>query len=109
MVTVMATVNSAHLAEGIPGTITFSRTNGDLTKKLVVTYKVKGSAANGTDYVLLTGSKKIKPNKTSASIQIVPQGDLGGAGSKKVKLVLLPSAAYSISGTPTVSVKILDN
>ena len=108
-VTVMATVNVAHLAEGIPGTITFSRANGDLTSKLVVSYKVKGSAVNGTDYVMLTGSKKIKPNKASASIQIVPQGDLGGAGSAKVKLVVLPSAAYNIGGSPTVSVKILDN
>ena len=105
----MATVSSAHLVEGTPGTITFSRSGGDLTKKLVVSYKVKGSAADGTDYVFLSGSKKIKPNKTSASIQIVPQGDLGGAGSKKVKLVVLPSAAYSISGTPTVAVKILNN
>ncbi len=58
---------------------------------------------------MLTGSKKIKPNKASASVQIVPQGDLGGAGSKKLKLVVLPSAAYTIGGTPTVSVKILNN
>ena len=107
-VSVMATVSSAHVSDGSVGVITFSR-SGDLTKKLTVTYKVKGSAANGTDYVLLSGSKKIKPNKASASIQIVPQGDLGGAGSKKVKLVVLPSAAYSITGTPTVTVKILDN
>ncbi len=108
-VSVMATVSSAHVSEGSSGVITFNRSGGDLTKKLVVSYKVKGSAADGTDYVFLSGSKKIKPNKTSASIQIVPQGDLGGAGSKKVKLVVLPSAAYSISGTATVAVKILNN
>ncbi len=108
-VSVMATVSSAHVSEGSAGVITFNRSGGDLTKKLVVSYKVKGSAADGTDYVFLSGSKKIKPNKTSASIQIVPQGDLGGAGSKKVKLVVLPSAAYSISGTTTVAVKILNN
>ena len=108
-VSVMATVSSAHVGDGSVGVITFSRSGGDLTKKLVVSYKVKGSAADGTDYVFLSGSQKIKPNKTNASVQIVPQGNLGGAGSKKVKLVVLPSAAYSISGTATVAVKILDN
>ena len=96
MVTVMATMNVAHLAEGIPGTITFGRAGGDLTKKLTVNYKVKGAAANGQDHVLLSGSKKFKPNKASASIQIVPMGDLGGAPA-------LPSEAWLTQLSTTLS------
>ena len=47
--------------------------------EVIVNFTVKGSAVNGTDYVLIKGTKKFKPGKTSKPIRIYPQGDLGGA------------------------------
>ena len=74
---------------------------------VVVSYTIKGSAVNGTDYVLLSGTKKIKAGKTSKPIKIVPQGDLGGAVKKTVVLTLAPGAGYTVGTTGKVKVKIL--
>ena len=42
----------------------------------------RAARSNGTDYVALSGKVKIKAGKTSKSIQVVPQGDLGGAAKQ---------------------------
>ena len=110
IITVMATTPAAHVGDGSIGVITFTRAGGDMTKKLTILYKVKGSAKNGTDYVLVSGKAKIKPNHTSGSLAIHPEGDLGGAVSAKVKLVVLPDPSgtnYTLGGVITAQVKIL--
>ena len=62
---------------------------------------------NGTDYVLLSGTKKFKAGKTSKPIKVVPQGDLGGEAKKTVVLALAPGTGYTVGTTGKVKVKIL--
>lgn len=74
---------------------------------VMISYTIKGSATNGTDYVLLKGTKKIKAGKLSKPIKIVPQGDLSGAAKKTVVLTLQPGDGYMVGTTGKVKVKIL--
>ena len=80
---------------------------GDLSQDLYVTYTIKGSAANGTDYLTLPTAKKIKAGKSTKQVKITPVDQSYFAGGKKtVKLTLLPESTYTVSGTPTAKVKI---
>ena len=72
-----------------------------------VNYAVKGTAVNGTDYVLLKGTKKIKAGKITKPIKIIPQGDLDGDAKKTVVLVLEPGDGYVVGTTGKVKAKIL--
>lgn len=74
---------------------------------VVVNYAIKGTAINGTDYTLLSGTKKIKAGKTSKPIKVTPLGDLGGATKKTVILVLQPGDGYAVGTSGKVKVKIL--
>ena len=77
------------------------------TTDVMVHYTVKGSAVNGTDYVLLSGTKKIKAGSTSKPVKINPMGDLDGLSSKAVKFVLVPGEGYTVGTTGKEKVKIL--
>ena len=74
---------------------------------LFVNYTVKGTALNGTDYVFLKGTKKIKPGKSSKPIKILPTGDLQGASKKLVKLTLATGSGYVVGTTGPLKVKIV--
>ncbi len=77
------------------------------TGLLLVHYTVKGTGDNGVDYLLLKGTKRIKPGKTIRPIKIFPLGDLAGASKKTVKVTLEPGSGFTL-GTPNVGkVKIL--
>ena len=74
---------------------------------IVVSFTIKGTAVNGTDYVLLKTTKKIKAGSTSKPIKVVPQGDLGGASKKTVVLTLEASGDYILNATDKAKVRIL--
>ena len=75
---------------------------------VVVAFTIKGTAVNGSDYVLLKGTKKIKAGKTSKPIQVIPLGTGAGAGVKRtVVLTLQPGEGYTVGTTGKVKVKIL--
>ena len=104
-VTLEATTPQVNVGSGGEGifTVTLSAVQDhDVT----VSYTIKGSAANGTDYVLLSGTRKIKAGKLSKPIKVIPQGDLGGASKKVVTLVLAPGEGYTVGTTGKVKVKI---
>ena len=75
---------------------------------VVVSFTIKGTAINGTDYVVLKDTKKIKAGKTSKPIYIIPQGNLDGASKRTVVLTLLPGSGYQVGTTGKVKVKITD-
>ena len=106
VVTLTASTPTAKLGSGGSGvfTITLSAVQ---TNKVVVTYTIKGSAVNGTDYVALSGTTKIKAGKASKSIKVIPQGDLGGAAKKTVVLKLAAGTGYTVGTTSKVKVKIV--
>ena len=103
--TLAATVPTTRVGSTTPGEFTISLSSA-ATTKLVVQYTVAGSAVNGTDDTLLTGTVKIKPGKTSKVIDVVGQGDLGGAAKKTVKLTLATGDGYTVGTTTPTTVKI---
>ncbi len=105
--TVSMTTNTTSIpSSGSDGaTVTFTRT-GDLSKKLAITYLVKGKALNGTDYYLLSGQKNIKAGNSSASVKIVPSPAWNSALSKSVRLILQPTSKYQLGDATQVKVKI---
>ena len=107
VIDVVATVPRVTAGSGDSAAFTISRLGGDLSQKIIVAYSIKGSARNGTDYFTISGKQKMKPNKTSSTIQITPTGDLSGDEPLVVKITLLPAVTYQIGTATKAKVKIL--
>ena len=105
VVTIAPTVPSVTNGSGSAGMFTISLSRA-LTSDLIVGYTIKGTALNGTDYLTIKSSKKIKAGKMAKNILIIPEGDLEGALSKTVKLLLTPSNTYTVSPAKAVKVVI---
>src|SRR5206468_3840652 len=73
-VTVVATDESASESGFNPGAFTVSRT-GSTASELTVMYSVAGTAVNGTDYALLSGSITIPSASASATVTVSPIDD----------------------------------
>lgn len=90
---------------GQVATLTFTRNGGDLSAALPVSYRVGGTLIGGRDYAALSGTKKIKAGRQSATLQIVP---LAGGAKGKVKLSLPPGAGYTVGSRAKVKVNVTD-
>jgi hypothetical protein len=78
------------------------------TRAVVVHFKIKGTAVNGTDYELLTDTRKIKPGEASRPIKITPLTGAAGPGSERtVVLTLQPGDGYEVGTKEKATVKIL--
>lgn len=102
-VSVAATVPEARADGSEVGVITLTRT-GDLSRDLVVAYKVSGSAVGGDDYATLPGTKKIKAGQATATIKVHA---LGGAANSTVKLTVLAADGYLLGAPIKAKVKII--
>ena len=105
-VTLAATVPTASVSSGQMGEFTFTLSSAS-ANDIVVDYSLGGSAVNGTDYAFLKGSTTIKAGKTTKNIKVTPEGDLGGASKKVVKLTLAAGDGYIIGTSTFEKVKIL--
>ena len=106
-VTLTATVSQVTVGSGAVGEVTISIPTAS-SSDLYVNYTLKGSATNGTDYSFLSGQARIKAGKTSKIIKIRPQGDLGGAAKKSVKLTLTSGDGYLLGTSSSVKITILN-
>lgn len=106
MVSVVASVKAVPYGVVPFAQFTFTRT-GDTSKPLVVRYALKGSAVNGTDYALLSGSKKLKAGKASKAIKLVPLVNAPTGTKKTVALTLLPGDGYTLGTTKPLKVKLV--
>ncbi len=109
-------VPTATLAALVPSVTTNNRQIGEFlltlssapSSDVVVNFTIKGTAVNGTDYVLLKATKKIKAGKTSKPIKVTPLGTGAGPGVKRtVVLTLQPGDGYTVATTGKVKVKII--
>ena len=106
VVTLSAAIPSVVLNTGEIGAFALTL-SGAQTSDLVVSYVLKGTAANGVDYVYRKGTAKIKAGRTTKLIKVIPNGDLAGAPKKVVKLSLLTGTGYNVGTGSAVKVKIL--
>jgi Calx-beta domain-containing protein/Big-like domain-containing protein/PKD domain-containing protein len=79
-------------------------TNGDLT----VNYTVSGTAQNGVDYTLLSGTAIISSGTAGVDIPLVPLEDSLFDGTETVTLTLAPSPNYGI-GEREATLYLADN
>ena len=105
-VTMTASAATADRGTGEPATITFTRT-GDLSAPMTVDYQLKGKAVAGTDYLALSGHKKIKAGQSTATIKITPLASGLGRGTLTVRVVLQPTGAYQ-PGTAPLKIRVVD-
>lgn len=94
----VAAVVSAPVADSdahVSAKVVITRTTDDLSQELKVFYAVKG-ATPGVDYAALSGAKKIKAGKDSATLVI---NALRHTGGRKLKITLQPSDDYQVSGS----------
>ncbi len=108
VVTVTATDATAAEAGLDPGTFTASRT-GSTASALTVNYTVGGTATNGVDYQMLSGSVPIPAGSSSATITVTPIDDSSVEGNETVTVTLAASAAYTIGAPNNATITIVDN
>src|SRR6185437_9486504 len=83
---------------GTPGYVTFSRTGGDVSSALSVTYTVGGTATSGTDYTALSGSISIPAGQSSANVDITALPDNLVESDETVTLEIVPTSTYLLPG-----------
>jgi subtilisin family serine protease len=97
------TVSGAHT-----GTFTVSRT-GSTASALTVNYAISGTATNGGDYQMLTGTVQIPAGQVSAPIVVTPIDDPNPEPTETVIVTISPSGGYTIGDPSTATVNIADN
>ncbi len=107
VVTLVATTPTVTAGSGDIGGFTLVLSEASASD-VVIGLEIKGTAVNGTDYVLLKTTKKIKAGHMSKPIKVIPLGAGAGAGVKQtVVLTLQPGAGYMLGTTGKVKVKII--
>ncbi|MFN7375147.1 MAG: CARDB domain-containing protein [bacterium] len=96
-----------------PGLFTVTRTGGNLNQRLVVPYNFTTptlpGATNGIDFARLGGLVIFEPGQTTATITLNIINDTAGEPTEEVALALVGGTGYTLSGTTTGSITILDN
>lgn len=105
-VSVAAVDPVAHLRPNAPGTFTLTL-SAPRPSPVTVRYKLSGSAVNGRDYARLPAKARFNAGETRVILRVTPQGDLDGAKSRKVKLTLLETGAYTSGAFDEAKVKIV--
>ncbi len=108
-ISVTATTPSVKENTGSQGVFNVVRT-GPTTAPLAIVYKVTGTATNGVEYQMLSGTKVVKPGKTFAREKVRPI-DTGEAGGKvKVKVTIIPQdGIYTVGESNKAKIVILQN
>ena len=113
-VPVVPTVNlavsgtGAAVEGGANGVVVVSRTGGDDTAALTVSYKAKGAPVAGVDYKKLPGTIIIPAGAPKAKIKVKPLAGLSGAGVLKLKIQLVtPTDGSYAVGTGGVKIKLI--
>jgi hypothetical protein len=107
-VTVVASDPNASEAGPKPGTFTISR-DGSTTNALTVNYSLSGTAANGTDYQVLSGSVTIPIGAASANVTVRPIDDAVAKGNRTLVLAISASTDYDAGSPNSAVITIADN
>lgn len=107
-VTIAAIDGSASEANRDPASFRVTR-SGAMTQALTVTYRASGTAANGSDYALLSGSVTIPLGASTATIIVTPIEDAAAEGRETIVLTLQPGASYIVGAAAMAMANLADN
>ncbi len=92
------------VTEGLgKGKFIITRTGGDINADLIVRFQFKGSAKAGIDFPGVGKKVTIPAGKSSVKVKITPLDDNIAESDEKAKLILTPTADYTV-GSPSVAV-----
>ncbi len=91
---------------GATGEMLIELSTAATASALTVAYKIGGTAVNGVDYKLLSGSVTVPAGATKAAIKIKPRA--ASAGTIAVKVTLASGEGYTVGGSAKAKVKIVD-
>lgn len=83
--------------------------SGDLTRDLMVSYLVTGTATSGRDYAPLPGALNIPAGSASATIQVTPRNDILVEGIETLVVFISDSATYNVGWPNSATVTFLDD
>jgi hypothetical protein len=106
-VSLAVTDGSASEFDNDPGSVTLSRT-GSLASPLTVRYTATGSATNGADYALLSGSATFEPGQATITVIVTPSTDTLNEGAESVTLTLVDGADYDLGAAVSGAIAIED-
>jgi hypothetical protein len=86
-----------------------SRSNGDNTAPLTVSYEISGTAENGVDYLFLEGTVTIPAKKNAVAVKVKPFDDKSSEGSESIELKILPGSDYTYSLKSRATIAMVDN
>ncbi len=101
----------ASVAENAPvkAKLTVTRTNSDFSAPLAVQYNVTGTAQNGVDYHLLSGTVTIPTGEATAKIKVVPSGSQFSDGPRTVQIRLAQAPGYRWGNSSAATVTLTSN
>ena len=109
----LVSVRASDASAAEPGTNTarfvLTRTGGDLSRQLDVSYHLGGTAANGTDYSRLSGWVTIRAGRASTTVTVTPRDDASAEGYETVTLTVKRTAAYGVGSPASATATIADN
>jgi glucose/arabinose dehydrogenase len=108
IVTIAATDPDASEPGSNTGTFTVSRT-GSTGSALTVNYAISGTATNGGDYQMLTGTVQIPAGQVSAPIVVTPIDDPNPEATETVILTITAGPGYTPGNPGQATVNIIDN
>lgn len=82
---------------------------GATTKELAVKYTMSGTATNGMDYALLSGTAVIPVGKTYVDVVLKPLDDATVEDQETAVLTIAADAAYQVGTAPSATVRLLDD
>ncbi|QDU72836.1 Calx-beta domain-containing protein [Mucisphaera calidilacus] len=106
-ITIAATDDAAD-EDGGTGTFTVTRA-GNTSGDLEVSYRLTGTARNGTDYAQLTGTVTILDGDATATITVTPENDALVENDETVTATLLNRPEYAIGDDNSADITIADN
>jgi len=83
------TAGNATTSGSQSGAFTVQRT-GDTGQTLAVNYRISGTATNAVDYQRLSGTVTIPAGQSSATVGVMPMGNLAEGSDKNVTVTLVP-------------------
>jgi hypothetical protein len=103
VVTVEATTPKTKEGSLEPAVFTLSRSAAG--EPLTIHYTMSGTAANGSDYTLLTGSATFGESDTTVTINVAAIDDAVAEESETVVFNITPSPSYVSGGSATVTIE----
>jgi RHS repeat-associated protein len=101
-----------YLAEpggAVTGLFRLTRSAGSLNVPLTIAYTISGSATNGTDYNLLSGTASFAAGESDLTIPVLVIDDAEVEGTETVQLTLLTGTGYSLGSSTFAEMDLLDD